>query len=287
MPQRKVLVTGAAGQLGGVICEEFGDDDVVPLTRADLDLTDHAAVVRTVQQQEPAVIINCAAYNRVDDAEDDALNALAVNAFGVRSLARAATDAGAALVHYSTDFVFDGEASTPYTEDDAPSPRSVYGVSKLLGEWFALDVPSGYVLRVESLFGGSSPRSSVDRIIDAIQGRREVRVFTDRTVSPSYVHDVARATRSLIELDAPPGLYHCVNSGHGTWWEVAEEIARQARVEPRLVPVALETAGLRAARPKYCALSNAGLAAVGVRLPTWQEALRRHLQSRRSTPDGG
>ena len=285
MPQRKVLVTGAAGQLGGVICEEFGGDDVVPLTRADLDLTDHSAVVRTVQQQEPAVIINCAAYNRVDDAEDDALNALAVNAFGVRSLARAATDVGAVLVHYSTDFVFDGDASTPYTEADTPNPRSVYGVSKLLGEWFALDMPSAYVLRVESLFGGSPARSSVDWIIDAILDWREVRVFTDRTVSPSYVHDVARTTRSLIESDAPLGLYHCVNSGHGTWWEVAEEIARQVRVEPRLVPVALETAGLRAARPKYCALSNAGLAAVGVRLPTWQDAVRRHLQSRRSTPD--
>ena len=285
MPQRKVLVTGAAGQLGGIICEEFGDDDVVALTHADLDLTDHAAVVRTVQQQEPAVIINCAAYNRVDDAEDDAVNALAVNAFGVRSLARAATDTGAALVHYSTDFVFDGQASTPYTEQATPSPRSVYGASKLLGEWFALDVPSGYVLRVESLFGGSPSRSSVDRIIDAILDRREVRVFTDRTVSPSYVHDVARATRSLIESNAAPGLYHCVNSGHGTWREVAEEIARQVGVEPRLASVTLEAAGLRAARPRYCALSNEGLAAVGVRMPTWQDAVRRHLQSRRSTPD--
>ena len=280
MPQRTVLVTGAAGQLGGVICEEFGGDDIVPLTHADLNLTDHSAVIRTVQQQEPAVIINCAAYNRVDDAEDDALNALAVNAFGVRSLARAATDVGAALVHYSTDFVFDGEVSTPYTEQATPNPRSVYGVSKLLGEWFALDVPSGYVLRVESLFGGSPQRSSVDRIIDAISDRREVRVFTDRTVSPSYVHDVARATRSLIESDAAPGLYHCVNSGHGTWWEVAEEIARQVGAEPRLAPVTLETAGLRAKRPGYCALSNAGLAAVGVRMPTWQDALDRYLTAR-------
>ncbi len=285
MPQRKVLVTGAAGQLGRVICEEFGDDDVVALTHADLDLTDHAAVVRTVQQHEPAVILNYAAYNRVDDAEDDAVNALAVNAFGVRSLARAATDAGAALVHYSTDFVFDGKASTPYTEQATPSPRSVYGASKLLGEWFALDAPSGYVLRVESLFGGSPARSSVDRIIDAILDRREVRVFADRTVSPSYVHDVARATRSLIESNAAPGLYHCVNSGHGTWREVAEEIARQVGVEPRLASVTLEAARLRAARPTYCALSNARLAAVGVRLPTWQDAVRRHLQSRRSTPD--
>ena len=286
MPQRKVLVTGAAGQLAGVICEEFGDDDVVPLTHADLDLTDHSAVVRMVQQHEPAVIINCAAYNRVDDAEDDALNALAVNAFGVRSLARAAKDAGAALVHYSTDFVFDGEASTPYMEQATPNPRSVYGVSKLLGEWFALDVPSGYVLRVESLFGGSPARSSIDGIIDAILDRREVRVFTDRTVSPSYVHDVARATRSLIESGAPSGLYHCVNSGHGTWREVAEEIARQVGLEPRLVPVALETAGLRAARPRYCALSNAGLAAVGVRLPTWQDAVDRYLTARHDRRPG-
>jgi|TARA_B100000315_G_scaffold148865_1_gene137685 dTDP-4-dehydrorhamnose reductase len=280
------MVTGAAGQLGGVICEQFGgghdDYDVTALTRADLDLTDHDAVQRAVHDTQPGLIINCAAYNRVDDAEDDAVAALAVNAFAVRSLARAATRVGAILVHYSTDFVFDGTAGVPYTEADEPNPGNVYGSSKLIGEWFALDVPSAYVIRVESLFGGSPARSSVDWIIDAILGRREVRVFTDRIVSPSYVHDVARATRSLVESDAATGLFHCVNSGHGTWWEVAEEIARQVGAEPRLVPASLETARLRAARPRYCALSNAKLSAAGVALKSWQDALRRHLRSRRS-----
>ena len=110
--------------------------------------------------------------------------ALAVNAFGVRSLARAATEVGATFVHYGSDFVFDGEATEPYTEDDTPNPRSVYGASKLLGEWFAADAPRAYVLRVESLFGGAPPRSSVDRIIDAVAKGEEAKVFSDRVVSP-------------------------------------------------------------------------------------------------------
>ncbi|MDP7294543.1 MAG: NAD(P)-dependent oxidoreductase, partial [Vicinamibacterales bacterium] len=195
MPTRRVLVTGAAGQLGGVIRELFGDggDDVTALTRVELDLTEHDAVLRAVRDAQPNLMVNCAAYNQVDAAEDDATSALAVNAFSVRSLARAASDVGATFVHYSTDFVFDGRGAVPYTEENQPSPQSVYGASKLLGEWFAADVPRAYVLRVESLFGGRPAKSSVDRISDAILDGREVPVFIDRTVSPSYVQDVAGA----------------------------------------------------------------------------------------------
>jgi dTDP-4-dehydrorhamnose reductase len=280
MATRRVLVTGAAGQLGGVICELFGDNDVTALTRAELDVTDHDAALRVVGDARPALVINCSAYNQVDAAEDDATSALAVNAFAVRSLARAATEVGATLVHYSTDFVFDGRGAVPYTEENRPSPQSVYGASKLLGEWFAADAPRAYVLRVESLFGGRPAKSSVDRIIDAILDGREVPVFIDRTVSPSYVRDVADATRTLVDAEAPAGLYHCVNSSHGTWWELAEEIGRQLGVTPKLKPVAVETVKLHAPRPKYCALSNAKLTDAGVPMPTWQEALRRYLKMR-------
>ena len=131
MGKRKVLVTGAGGQLGGAICAEFSDVALIPLTHEDLDLVDHSNLLRAITAHNPVIIINCAGYNRVDDAENNAEMALAVNAFGVRSLARAATDVGAIFVHYSTDFVFDGVATVPYTEHDEASPRSVYGALRV------------------------------------------------------------------------------------------------------------------------------------------------------------
>ena len=280
MGKRKVLVTGAGGQLGGAICAEFSDEALIPLTHEDLDLVDHGNLLRAITAHNPVIIINCAGYNRVDDAENNAEMALAVNAFGVRSLARAATDVGAIFVHYSTDFVFDGVATVPYTEHDEASPRSVYGASKLIGEWFANDIMGTYILRVESLFGGVPARSSIDQIIDAVVSGREASVFMDRVVSPSYVHDVARATRSLIDMQAPVGLYHCVNTGHATWLHLAEEITRQLRSTTSLRPISVTNLSLPAVRPVFCALSNTKLAEAGFTMPSWQDALTRHLASR-------
>ena len=157
-------------------------------------------------------------------------------------------------MHYGTDFVFDGLADRPYTEEDEPAPQSVYACSKLLGEWFAADCPRHYVLRVESLFGGSQRRSSVDRIVDAIRNGQPARVFVDRTVTPSYVRDVAAATWRLLETGAAPGVYHCVNSGVTTWFELAKEIGRLLGVEPDLVPVKVADVPMRARRPQYAAL---------------------------------
>jgi dTDP-4-dehydrorhamnose reductase len=153
----RVVVTGAAGQLGSAVVEELRPShDIIALTRRELDVADDAAVATTMDRLQPDVIVNCVAYNFVDLAEDHPIDALSANAFAVRALARAAQRRDAALVHYSTDFVFDGTASLPYTESDRPRPQSVYASSKLLGEWFALDAPRGYVLRVESLFGGAA-----------------------------------------------------------------------------------------------------------------------------------
>ncbi len=282
----KVFVTGATGQLGTAIGKEFaGAHDVVCRSQDDLDITRHQQVSEQVGAARPDVIVNCAAYNDVDGSEDNAATALEVNAFGVMSLARAAASVGAVFVHYSTDFVFPGDADRPYTEDSAPNPRSFYAMSKLLGEWLARDAPRWYLLRVESLFGGSAlgswHKSSVDRIADAIFEGREAVVFTDRIVSPSFVVDVARATRALVERGAPHGLYHCVNSGMCTWYELAQEIGRQAGIGPKLQPRSSADVKLRAARPAYSPLSNAKLAAAGIPMPPWQDAIGRYLNIRR------
>jgi len=274
----KIVVTGAAGQLGRAIADRYADRAaIVALTRQTLDLGNAAAVEAFVRRHAPDVVINCAAYNDVDGAEDHALEALRVNAMAVAALARGASAAGAALVHYGTDFVFDGLGTRPYAEDDAPTPQSVYALSKLLGEWFAADVQRHYVLRVESLFGGRARRSSVDRIAAAIRAGEPARVFTDRTVTPSYVEDVADATWTLLTSAAPAGLYHCVNSGVTTWFELAQEIGRILGVEPNLVPVKVADVPMKARRPQYAALSNAKLARAGISMPSWQDALRRYL----------
>jgi dTDP-4-dehydrorhamnose reductase len=278
--RKRVLITGAGAQLAAAVSAEYASTaEILPVRHAELDITDAAAVQHCVDAFKPTVIVNCAAYNQVDRAETEPEIALTVNAFGVRVLARAA--AGATLVHYSTDFVFDGQASRPYTEEDSPNPSSVYAASKLLGEWFALEAPRAFVLRVASLFGGAPAKSSVDRIVDALVEGREARVFTDRVASPSYVFDVAVATRALVER-GEPGLYHCVGSSHCTWHELALEAARLLGCDrdARLVPMLFADATLPARRPQYAALSNAKLTTV-TPMPTWRDALQRYIKTKR------
>jgi dTDP-4-dehydrorhamnose reductase len=254
---------------------------VTGFAHGDLDINNPPDVETAMARLAPQAIVNCAAYNAVDAAEDHPLEALRTNALAVRTLAHAAQASNAVLVHCSTDFVFDGTLERPHTEDDRPNPRSVYAASKLLGEWFAMDASRWYVLRVESLFGqapgGPPPKGSVEGILAAFRRGEAPRVFEDRTVSPTYVPDAARALRGLLERRSPSGIYHCVSSGHCTWLEFALEAARLMGIEPRVQPVKVADVKLRAERPKYCALSNAKLAAAGIVMPTWQDALRRYV----------
>jgi dTDP-4-dehydrorhamnose reductase len=280
----RILVTGGAGQLGSAIVAAFAGFDVESPSSSMLNITDSAAVERAVTTAKPDVIVNCAAFNNVDGAEDHPEEALALNAFAVRTLARLAEDAGATLVHFGTDFVFDGTAAAPYDETATPSPQSKYAMSKLLGERFALEVPRSYVLRVESLFGVppsfTGRRGSMDGIVRGLEEAREIPVFTDRVVSPGYVVDIAAATRHLIESHAPAGVYHCVNDGATTWVDIAGELARLLGVAPKLRLVSSEQVSLKAARPRYSAMSTAKLAATGFVMPPWRDALRRWMAVR-------
>jgi dTDP-4-dehydrorhamnose reductase len=275
-----MVVLGANGQLGRSIVSRLSSEHVVTAcTRRDVDLAIPSQVRDFVRARRPDAIVNCAAYNNVDGAEEDPRTALEVNALAVRTLARAAADVGAVLVHYSTDFVFNGSASEPYTEEETPEPQSVYAQSKLIGEWMAAICPKHYVLRVESLFGGPGARSSVDLIVAALRDGRTARVFSDRWVSPSFVDDVADATAFCLEDLIPFALYHCVNTGAATWLQVGEEIARLLnRGSDALIPVSVADVRLRALRPRYAALSNSKLAGAGFEMPTWQDALARYLK---------
>jgi dTDP-4-dehydrorhamnose reductase len=280
--ERPILVLGAAGQLGQAMAARFAaEQPTVALTRRELDLGDAHAVRARVREIGPSAIVNCAGFNQVDQAETRIEEAMEANAFAVLTLARAATESRAALVHYSSDFVFDGTIDRPYTEQDQPAPQSVYAASKLLGEWFAAETPTHYVLRVESLFGGVSLRkSSLDRIIDVAARGGPVKAFVDRVVSPSYAWDVVDATRAIVERRLAAGTYHCVNTGAATWYELALEVQKQLGTDARIEPISTRDVQLPAARPQYCALSNAKLRAAGIAMPSWQEAIARELAAR-------
>ena len=285
----RVLVVGAAGRLGRVVCEELtrAGYSVIGLTRSDLDITVESAVERQVRDAAPHVIVNCVAYNQVDKAETEASTAFAVNAQGPRLLAKAAARADALFVHYSTDFVFDGRTGTPYVEDDAVNPLSVYGASKLAGETEVRGAWSNhYILRVESLFGGAGVgdhRATIDYIADTLVEGGTVRAFVDRTVSPSYVPDIAYATRELLARVAPRGTYHCVSTGVTNWFDIAQHIALQTGTQGRIEGVTSNDPPGKARRPRFCALSNEKLRSVGIAMPDWQSTVTRHLHHRAAT----
>ncbi len=285
--RRLVLVVGAGGQLGEAMTEHLGaQHEIVGMTHHDLDIADTQAVEAAIKSLCPDAIVNCAAYTDVDRAERDTEDALAANAWGPRALARAAASIDATFVHYSTDFVFDGAIDRPYTEDDAPNPRGVYAMSKLIGEWMAAEAPHHYVLRVESVFGGPKAKSSIDRILDGLLAGKEVRAFADRTVSPSYVDDIVQATATLLRDAQPYGLYHCVNSGWTTWDVLAHEVARIVGLPAaRITAVPLASANLQVPRPRFAALDNAKLTDAGITMPSWQDALQRHVTGVLGRPD--
>ena len=282
----RIIVTGAGGRLGPVVARELAaaGHQVTALRHADLDICDPDRLAAACGRLRPQALVNCASYNAVDAAETNPEAAFALNAGGPANLAAAALGHDALLVHYSTDFVFDGEANVPYPEEAATNPLGVYGRSKLEGEREACRARRHYVLRLASLFGGvgaGSHAAAIDWIADALMAGRPVRAFVDRTVSPSYAVDVARATRALIERNAPSAIYHCVSSGFTTWYDLANEVARLLGTSADIEPSLSVDAGRGARRPRFCALSNRRLLDLGVDMPAWQSAVSRHLATRR------
>ncbi|MFN7976857.1 MAG: NAD(P)-dependent oxidoreductase [Vicinamibacterales bacterium] len=284
-PDTRVLLTGAGAQLGGAIVARLSPVcRLVPLTRHELDVTSPTAVDAAVRDAAPDVVVNCASFNDVDGAEREAAAALEVNGLAVGHLADACARRGARLVHYSTDFVFDPAEDPGLLDESSPvSPRSVYAQSKLLGEILARRAPRHWIFRVASLFGGGRAKSSLDRIATTLIDGGTVRAFSNRTVTPSYVIDLADALAAALAHDVPAGLYHCVNTGKATWIEVARALATDLGRDPdtAVQPSTFDPSAFPARRPTFAAMSNAALAAHGVVLPAWQDAIARYAAVRR------
>jgi dTDP-4-dehydrorhamnose reductase len=274
------LVTGAGGMLGTALEAALHDREATFLTRAELDITDLAAVTAAVPDHD--VVVNAAAYTGVDDAETHVAVATAVNATGAQNLAIATELSGARLVQISTDYVFDGTASEPYTEDTPVSPLSVYGTTKADGERLALGAnPSGtIVLRTAWLYGAGAP-NFVTTVIGLAERQQEVAVLTDQFGQPTWTRDLAARVVAAVDASVPAGIYHATNSGACSRFEFAREIFRLAGLDPdRIVPAQPGQFDRPAPRPAYSVLSDEAWARVGMPgLRPWDVAL---TEARRS-----
>jgi dTDP-4-dehydrorhamnose reductase len=279
------LLIGANGQLGSELRQAFDDHDLVPLTHADLELTDRPQVRDALHKYRPGLILNTAAYHRVDECEDHPERSFAVNALAVRDLAIAAKEIGAVLVHFSTDYVFDGRQRRPYREVDPPGPLSVYATSKLAGEYLARAVlDRHFIVRSCGLYGLAGSRGKggnfVETMLRLAKEEREIRVVGDQILTPTSAKELARKLRQLVETDAY-GLYHITNSGECSWYQFAAAIFELTHLCPLLAETTSAAYGARATRPAYSVLDNANLRSLGLDdLNDWRDALKDYLADR-------
>ena len=275
----RVLVTGSKGQLGAAFVDRLSaDGNATGIDVDDLDIADSQRTQEFVRACRPTAIINCAAFTDVDGAESRPLDAFRTNAEAVWCLAKLANELEAVLLHFSTEFVYDGELDRPYIENDAAAPRSVYGMSKLAGERFAGTAKRNYVLRLSSLYGGHTRRTSVDWVLRQAQSGQRVTAFLDRRVSPSYVPDVVDASLDLLRSGAPFGLFNCGSIDWCTWAELAACILDAVGRPELLAPVPFVPRANSAVRPKNCSMSSAKLCSHVENPPRgWKDALTDYL----------
>ncbi len=281
----KVLITGATGQLGTDLCKAIGDCDVVPLSHADLEITSIDDVRQACLAYRPDVIINTAAFVRVDDCEDSRDKAFQINAMGARNIAVAAREFDIKLVHISTDYVFGDTAiadGKPLTEFDPPSPVNVYGESKLAGEQYISHLCDRYfIIRTSGLFGVAGSRGKggnfVTTIAQAACERETLTVVSDQYFSPTHALDLATKIGELIRTQYY-GIFHITNRGKCSWYEFAEEIIRLTGAPAKLIAVDSGSYRSRAKRPGYSVLDNYHLRLLGMDdLPDWRQALKHYL----------
>jgi dTDP-4-dehydrorhamnose reductase len=271
----RIVILGAKGMLGGELCRVFSRHEIAPWDFEDLDITNEAEVMEKISVLHPNVIINAAAYNNVDRAEDERDVANLINGRAVGFLAKAAIAAEATLIHFSTDYVFDGKDENGYAEDATPNPISAYGESKFSGEGELQKANKHYLIRLSRLFGktGAGKKSFVDAMLDLSKIKNEIDVINEELSSPTYAPDLAERTKYILENNLPYGIYHAGNGGACTWYEFAKEIFRLSGENIVVNAVLGEKFPRPAARPKYSVLLNTKLPA----MRPWQEALKEYL----------
>ncbi len=292
------LLIGANGQLGSTLVPLLAPATLTAVAHSELEITDDAAVDDLLARVSPDVIVNTAAFHAVDRCEDESGHAFAVNALAVRHLARRAGERGALLVHFSTDYVFDGRATRPYREDDAPLPQSAYATSKLAGECFVRALaPRHLVIRTAGLFGSQGSTGKGGNFVETVlrRGRagERLRVVRDQVTAPTHTRDLAATVLALIararhEPAVAHGVVHATAAGQCSWYEFACAVLEQAGVRATVEPISSQELGAAAPRPAYSVLENARLAALGVARPqAWRDGLRAYLVERGHLPAPG
>ncbi len=286
MDRQRIIILGSTGQLGTDLVEILGREDafeVRPLSHEECDCTKPKQVREVFLKLHPQIVVNCAAYVRVDDCENDAAGAFRVNALGALNVARACGEHCALCVYISTDYVFDGAKPTPYVESDAACPVNVYGASKLAGEHLVRQAaPRSAIIRMASLFGKSGARGKggnfVESIITKAKAGESLEVVNDLTMSPTYARDAAEALAIILRNEVT-GPLHVTNRGACTWYEFANEILALAGLNNQIVAVSSSTN--RASRPKNSSLrSDRLLTLLSYELRPWQDALAAYTRER-------
>jgi dTDP-4-dehydrorhamnose reductase len=281
MAPQRIAIIGSTGQLGTDLVEVLRQDDtfdVMPLRHGECDCTRPDQLREVLRKLHPDTVINCAAYVRVDDCEDQPDEAFRVNAIGALNVARACAEIDALCVYVSTDYVFDGAKATPYVESDPACPVNVYGASKLAGEHLVRQAaPRWLIVRVASLFGKSGARGKGGNFVETILGRAKagepLTIVNDVRMSPTYTRDAATALVGLVEAGTE-GIVHLSNDGACTWYEFAKQILDLTGVRGSIDPVSSKEYPRPARRPNNSALQGDRSP---VRLRTWQQALIAYL----------
>jgi dTDP-4-dehydrorhamnose reductase len=283
----KIAVVGSDGQLGTDVVSAFrsNGDDVYPLTHPDIELSNMDSVVSCMKSLRPQVVINTAAMHHVENCEKEPEKAFAVNALGAKNLAVVVREREAILMHVSTDYVFDGAKDHPYEESDAPNPLSVYGNTKLSGEYFVRSAANKhFVLRTSAIYGRSPCRAKrglnfIELMLKLARERGEVRVVDDEIITPTSTVDLARQMVALSRCDFY-GLYHATAEGSCSWHQFAREIFGLTGTKVNLQVAGPNEFPAKVPRPKYSVLENRGLKTHNVNVfRQWQEGLSEYLSA--------
>jgi dTDP-4-dehydrorhamnose reductase len=285
MKRKKIALIGADGQLGTELAKVLNDQEVHALYYPEFDVTDADKTNQILRFLSPDVIINTAAYHRVDECEDNPEESFAVNTIAVKGLASLCKDLDATFIHFSTDYVFGGEKRTPYVEDDIPNPLNLYAVSKLAGEYFVRNIPEKYFLiRTCGLFGEAGCWGKGTNFIDTMISREKrgdpLRVVDDQWVTPTSAFELAQKVKELLQT-AHWGLYHMTNEGECTWYEFARTIIKLMGSGTCVEPIDSQSFGAKARRPPYSVLENRNAKKIGITpFSPWETALEVYLKKK-------
>lgn len=276
----KIIVTGVNGQLGHDVVNELtkrGYDDVLGIDINDLDITNEKDVKSFMKRMNPNVIIHCAAYTAVDNAEDNSDLCYNVNVNGTKYLVESAKVINAKFVYISTDYIFSGDKKGEYRIDDDPNPKSVYGKTKYLGEVETLKYEKHFIIRISWVFGKNG-NNFIKTMLRLSKDKDLINIVSDQIGSPTYTYDLSKLIVDMIETDKY-GIYHATNEGICSWYEFAQKIFEYSNIKIKINPISTDQYPTKAKRPQNSTMSKRSLTDNGFELlPTWQDALRRYLK---------